>query len=133
MERAAQIIAKSVLDDKRQKAGRKLTAKEQSKIRSQALAKARADLGGARPKVDITPRQWEAIQKGAVSKDKLTQLLRFASPEQIKEYALPRQQRGMTPTQISLIKSWASSGYTNGEIAEMLGVSTGTVSKYLNA
>lgn len=130
VERAAQIIAKSVLDDKRQKAGRKLTQKEQSKIRAQALSKARADLGGARPKVKITPEQWEAIQNGAVSKEKLTQLLRFAPPEDIKEYALPKKRRALTANEIAIIQSRVRAGYTQAEIAEALGISSSTVSEY---
>lgn len=132
IERKAQIIAKSVLDDKRQKAGAGvLTKAEQARIRSQALAKARASLGGSRPKVHLTDKQWEAVDKGAISKSKITQLLRFMPAEEVREHALPKKRAAVSQSQVNLMIAWKASGYTNGEIADMLGLSPTTVGDYI--
>ena len=43
---------------------------------------------------------------------------------------MPREQRGLTPTQQSRIRALAAAGFTQREIADKMGISTSTVSQY---
>ena len=49
-----------------------MTAEEEKKVKSQALAEARVRYGAKKDPVDITDKEWEAIQAGAIH----TQMLR---------------------------------------------------------
>ena len=78
-------------------------------------------------------REWEAIQAGAISDTQLTNILRYADADAVKQRALPRTTTQLSPARISKINAMVASGYTNAEIAESLGVSTSTITKYTNA
>lgn len=127
-ERKAQILAETTVALKKQD-NPGMTKDEVSKEKTRALAQARASLGGTKPKVDITDKEWEAIQAGAVSKTRLTSILKYADQEDLKQRATPRESVGMTPTMVALAKSRLAMGYTLAEVADSLGVSASTVSK----
>lgn len=137
-ERQAQAIANSIIKAKIQ-ANPELKEHaykdELSKIQRHAIAEARASVGasGKDTRVDITDDEWKAIQAGAISHTKLDQILRFADEDRIKELALPKATTQLSTFKVSKLKSMKASGYTIAEIAESLGVSTSTVSKYLNS
>jgi hypothetical protein len=73
-ERRAQILANSAVNAARE-SNPEMTKEESKKIGQQALAAARASMGLKRANINITPRQWEAIQSGAISESKLEQIL----------------------------------------------------------
>lgn len=104
---------------------------EFKKIKNQALARARVAVGAQRIPVEITDREWEAIQAGAISESKLKQIIDHTDIDALKQRAMPRSVNKLRPTQISKIASMNASGYTIAQIAESLGVSSSTVSKYL--
>lgn len=102
------------------------------KIKQQALTEARTRLGAKRYEIEITDSEWEAIQNGAVSDTKLTKILKRTDNGKLRERATPRATTTMSTAKINKMKAYQNSGYTLAEIAEQMGVSTSTVSKYLN-
>jgi hypothetical protein len=105
--------------------------KELKKIKQQALTSSRAKVGAKRSTIDISEREWEAIQSGAISATQLKQILRFADIDKVREFATPRSRKEITPAKQAKIASLKASGYTNREIADMMSISMSTVSKYL--
>lgn len=135
-ERQAQAIANSVVKAKIQsnpELSDRANKKELEKIKQAALYDARASVGasGKENRIEITDEEWNAIQAGAISDSKLTNILRYADPDAIKQRALPKTSGELSPSKISRISSLSAKGYTIAEIAERLGVSTSTVSKYM--
>lgn len=133
-ERRAQALANSIIKTKQQDYD--ITdKKELTKIKQMALNDARVSVGasGKDSRITITDREWEAIQAGAISDTKLTQILRYTKPEEVREKAMPKATTQLSTAQINKIKSMKNSGYTIAEIAESLGKSSSTVSKYINS
>lgn len=130
-ERAAQLVAnskiKALKDDNPD-----ISKKDLKKASQQQLTMARNRLGAERFPIEITDREWEAIQAGAISDRKLTQILRYADNEELRKRATPRTSNTLSQAKINKISAMASSGYTNAEIAAAIGVSSATVTKYLN-
>lgn len=136
-ERRAQALANSVVKAKIQanpELSDRENRKELQKIKRYAIEEARSSVGasGRDTRIEITDREWEAIQAGAISSTKLSQILRYSDPDKIKERALPKTTTQLSSVQSTKMKAMKASGYTIAEIAESLGVSTSTVSKYLN-
>lgn len=129
-ERQAQAIAGSALKAKKQ-ANPDMTKEEEKKIRQQELTKAREVVGAKREPIEITDREWEAIQAGAITETKLKQILNNTDLDVIREKATPKANRVLTKVQQSKIASMAAMGYSNAQIAKQLGLSASTVSKYL--
>lgn len=102
------------------------------KMKSDNLKRARHRVGAEKSNIDITPKEWEAIQAGAISDGMLMQILTRADMDKVREYATPRQQAGLSNSQKSLATSMLNSGYTRKEVADRLGVSTSTLSNYLD-
>lgn len=131
-ERTAQIKANASLKEK-QKKNPNWTKEEIKRAGQQELTKARANAGASKKEVyiDITPKEWKAIQAGAVSNSKLTQILNNSDSEKVKQYATPKQSKGITPSQIARIKSMLAYGYTQAEIHDATGVSLSTINEYV--
>lgn len=102
------------------------------KAKQQALSRHREAFGARREPVEVSEKEWEAIQAGAISDNKLTRILKNADMDVIKQYATPKTYTTITPAKANKIKALKASGYTTAEIAERLGVSTSTVQKYMN-
>ncbi len=130
-ERQAQLIAKSVVDAKK-KAYPDLTKAEIKKLNQQALTAARVRVGAKRTPVSITDREWEAIQSGAISEHKLSQIITAADIDKVRQRATPRTTTTLSAAKVNKMKAMQSSGYTSIEIADALGVSSSTVHKYLS-
>ena len=131
-ERRASVIANSVV--KAQVDSNPDMGKDEiKKARQNAIEDARAQVGasGRGTKVNITDREWEAIQAGAISDSKLTQILRYADSDRVKELATPKD-TAISQARISRIKAMSNAGFTASEIADRLGISSSTVSKYLS-
>lgn len=135
-ERQAQAIANSVVKAKIQSnpdLSDKANKKELEKIKQAALYDARASVGasGKETRITITDKEWDAIQAGAISDSKLSRILRYSDSDSVKQKALPKTTTELSSSNINRIKSLSTKGYTISEIAERLGVSTSTVSKYI--
>ena len=130
-ERIAQIIATSGYKAK-EEANPGLTKAEKKKIRQQELTRARDRVGAKKKRIDISDREWEAIQAGAIHATTLKKILNNTDMDQVKERATPRSYKQLSASQINRLNSMANMGYTNAQIAEALGVSPSTVSKHIN-
>ena len=129
-ERRAQAIANATVSVKK-KSNPDMTNAELKKVKNQALVDARIRVGAKRNPIDVTPKEWEAIQAGAVSANKLTQIIQFMNSDQLMEYTSPYDKRELSPSKQAKIRAMAGSGYTPSEIASAVGVSSSTVNKYL--
>lgn len=134
-ERRAQAMANSVVRAKIQDNPELKNDKETlNKVKRNAIYDARASVGasGKGSRITISDKEWEAIQAGAISDNKLTRILRYTDPDAVKQLALPKTTTTMSTAQQTKMKSMSASGYTISEIAEALGVSSSTVSSYIN-
>lgn len=130
-ERQAQTIANAVVQAKK-KDNPDMTNKELKKAGQQALDAARRQVGAKKEQVVITDREWEAIQAGAISTNKLKKILDNADMDKVKQLATPKSSNKVNTQTISRIKALKANGYTNAEIANKLGISTSTVIKNIN-
>ncbi len=130
-ERRAVLLANS--DIEAYKAGNPDISKaELKKFKDRAMAKARETVGARRIKIEISDREWEAIQAGAISKTKLSEILRYADMTVIRQKAMPKNIKTLTPAQISNLQARFKSGrYTTQELANQYGVSVSTINSYL--
>lgn len=130
-ERQAQILANASVKAKKQE-NPDMTKGEIKKANQQALTAARNSVGAKREPILITDREWEAIQAGAISENRLTQIINNVDTDKLRQRATPRATTTLSSAKVNKIASMNASGYTTAEIAEALGVSASTVSKYLN-
>lgn len=139
-ERAATRKAASALANKQQQVeqatGQKMKAGDARKAGQQALTKYREEVGSVSRKkrnIEISDRQWEAIQSGAIAESLLTRVLNNTDIDKLRERATPKSVKTLSPAQINRAKRMQESGnYTLAEIAAKLGKSPSTISKYLN-
>lgn len=130
-ERQAQVMANATVAAKKQD-NPDMTTGEIKKANQQALTAARNAVGARRTTIEITDREWEAIQAGAISENKLVQIINNVDIDSLRQRATPRTTTELSAAKMNKISAMSSSGYSTSEIAEALGVSTSTVSKYLN-
>lgn len=135
-ERRAQAIANSVIKAKIQDndLDAKTDSKEIKKLSQQALENARAAVGASSKdkKISISDREWDAIQKGAISDNKLRQILRYADTDNLRKRATPRSTITLTTAKISKAQAMLDRGYSYADIAAALGVPKSTIYDNLN-
>ena len=129
-ERQAQTIANAAVQAKKQ-ANPDMTNKEIKKAGQQALDKARRQVGAKKEMIEISPMEWEAIQAGAISTNRLQQILNNSNMDTVKAMAMPRSSSKLSTAKIAHISTLKASGYTNEQIAKKLGVSVSTIIKYM--
>ena len=135
-ERTANRMAAATVNAKKktaEDAGEKLKNKDLQKAGQQALTKYREEVGSVSRRdrnININDREWEAIQKGAVTETILKRILNNADPDVLRQKAMPKRTSAMSDAQITRAKAMSAS-YTIQQIADKLGVSKSTVSKYL--
>ena len=130
-ETQAQIIANSKVAAMK-KANPDMTSKEIKKASQQALTEARIQMGAERIKVPLDEKRWEAIQAGAISESQLIKILNNSDIDEVRQYATPRTTSTLSPAKVNKIEAMQASGnYSIAEIAQAVGVSSSTVSKYL--
>lgn len=133
-ERQAQVLANARIKEKIEADPDLANDKKMlKKVSQQAIVAARQQVGAKRHPITISDKEWEAIQAGAISDNVLSQILDSADIDNLRQRATPRANNELSSGKIALIKARAASGYTNAKIAESLGISASTVSKYLNA
>lgn len=130
LERQAQVLA-NVVVKQRQDANPDMDSAELKKISGQALREMRRRTGADKQQIQITSDEWKAIQAGAITNNKLNDILDNADLDQVRQLAMPRTQAVMTPAKASRARTMIASGYTQSEIAEALGVSTSTIKELL--
>lgn len=128
-ERQATIIANSRMAAIKE-SNPSMTKSEIKKRSQQELTRARESVNAHRQTIDIDDREWEAIQAGAINETTLSKILNNTDIDKIRQRAMPYASNELPQFQQDRIKRLASSGYTNEEIASMIGCSTSTVFKY---
>lgn len=126
LERQAQVVANAVYSQKRQ-SNPDMDPADVKKVKSQALAEARLRTGAHKQRIEITPAEWAAIQAGAISNNKLGQILNNADLDQVKQLATPKASTLMTEAKRQRATAMLASGYTQAEVADALGVSLTTL------
>ena len=135
-ERAANRMAAATVNAKKKEAeesGVTLKNKDIKKTGQQALTKYRQEVGSVSRKdrnIVIDDNEWEAIQAGAVSESVLKRILNNSDPDSLRQRAMPKSSKEVSQAKVNRIKAMSAS-YTIQQIAEKLGLSTSTVSKYL--
>lgn len=130
-ERRAQLLANTLLKAKKE-ANPDMDADDVKKAKGQCLTVARVRTGASKTRINITDKEWEAIQAGAISSSKLSSILNNANLDDVKKLATPRSNGTISDAKLALIKSMSNSGYSIAEIADRVGISTSTVSKYMD-
>lgn len=134
-EKQAQMVATMVYKARRE-SNPDIDKDGEKKLKQQCLTEARQRVGAKSRKernIKITDKEWSAIQAGAVSNTKLEKILNNTDLDELKERATPRQSKGLTPAQLSRIRSLINSGYQVSEIASRMGVSTSSIYKALKS
>jgi hypothetical protein len=126
LERQAQLGAAAIVALKKE-THPDLDASEIKKIRSQALTESRARVGAKKETIVFTPREWEAVQNGAISTNILKSILNNADMDQVRQLATPRDNPVMSDAKIRRAKAMTALGYTQAEVADALGVPTSTL------
>lgn len=130
LERKAQLIANAKVKNV-YAANPDMDSDDLKKLKGRCLTEARLQTGASKQQIKIDPKEWEAIQAGAISTNKLKSIVQNSDLDVLKQLAMPREMRGVTPAQESRIKVLESRGYTLAEIADAVGVSTSTITNVL--
>ena len=101
------------------------------KLKSRALTSARATTGAGKQQIKISDKEWEAIQAGAISTNKLKSIINNSDLDTLKQLAMPRENSLMSSGKIAKAKAMQANGYQSNEIADALGVSVSTLYKSL--
>jgi predicted DNA binding protein len=132
-ERTATRLAASEIK-RRQEADPDMTPGELKKLSQRMQSKYREEVGSVSRKkraIQITDKEWEAIQAGAISEHKLKQILNNSDPDSLRERAMPKTKNTLNTAQINRIKAMSDSNFTLNQIAEKMNLSPSTISKYL--
>lgn len=132
LERQAQLLASANVQARR-RANPDMDDEEFKKLKRLSLIEARNRVGAGKELIKISDSEWAAIQAGALSQDRVAQILRNTDPEKIKERATPHTKPLMTSANIQRALSLKNSGKTQTEIAAILGVSLSTLKRGLGA
>ena len=132
-ERQAQMIANSWVNEQK-KSNPQMTEEDESKLRTQSLDAARRRSGTTKREernIDITDREWEAINAGAISENKLSSILANTDLSAIQKRATPRQITGIPASTLARARNLINAGYTWDEVSESVGYSTSALQKEL--
>ena len=132
LERKAQLVGNAIVKAKQQ-AKPHMDSDELKKIKGQALLEARRRTGALKQRVDFTDKEWEAVQKGAISKSMLNELLAHADMDRVKALATPRDATAVSSAKMARAKQMLARGYQQSEIAAALGIPTSTLNDNLRS
>ena len=99
------------------------------KLRRKDFERVKARLGIPDTTIEITPRQWEAIQKNAISPNMLEQIMSHTDRAKLTAMAMPKTQNLVTPGKKAQAQAMLNAGYTRAEVAGHLGVSVSTLDR----
>lgn len=132
LERQAQILGNKMVEQAKA-ADPDMDWEHIQKARGQAISTARKAVGSGKKHVEITDREWEAIQAGAIAKTNLEAILSNANMDKVKQLAMPRENSTeLSAAKVGLIKALAAN-YTQAEIADRTGLSTSQIAKAIKS
>jgi hypothetical protein len=126
LERKAQLVGGAIYKAKLD-ANPGMSPAAKKKERNRALVVARDRVGAKKERVDLTPREWEAIEMHAISPTMLSDVLRNSDMDKIRQYATPRPDRSVPPRVKNRARVLLDMGYTAAEIATTLGVTANQI------
>lgn len=126
LERQAQLIANSIVKTKKSY-NPNMDKDTHKKVEYQALQEARARTGADKQQIRLTNQEWDAIQAGAISDSKLSEILTHADMDVVRKLATPKTEILMTSNMTNRANAMFASGYTRSEVAQALGVSVSTL------
>lgn len=126
LERQAQVLANAQVRAKTQ-ASPDMEPSEKKKLKAKALDEARQRTGASRTRIEITDAEWTAIQAGAISASKLSQILANSDLDKVKQLATPKEKLLMGGAKKTQALALLRAGYTQAEVADALGVSVSTL------
>lgn len=131
-ERAAQVIAGAQVRAIKQ-SNKNLDKEHLQRIEFRHLELARKRTGAGKTMIEISDREWEAIQAGAVSNARLKDILKHTDIDKVKKLATPKPKRLMSNTKSARAEAMLASGkYTRQQVAAALGVSVSTLDRAMD-
>ena len=127
-ERRAQILANDQVHRERTDS---TTSDQLKKLKSRALADARAKVGARRSTVEFTDTEWEAVQAGAISTSMLNRILLKANMDTVQQLATPRPKTTVSSAKLSRAKALLANGNSYADVAEALGISPSTLRAHI--
>lgn len=130
LERRAQLVGNAEANAKRA-ANPNMEKDTFKKVKFRELELARLRVGAKKHQIEITQKEWDAIQAGAISNAKLKDILANTDIEVVKKYATPKAHTLMNTAKVERAQLMFAAGHTMAEVASQLGVSTSTLQRAL--
>lgn len=130
-ERQAQALANAQIRLRKQ-ANPSMDPDDEKKLKNREIKIARARVNADKEQVKITPKEWEAIQAGAISNHTLTRILDNADLKTVRELATPRENKVMTSVMTARAKQMLASGYSQADVADQLGIAVSTLNSSIS-
>ncbi len=130
-ERQAQRFAQNQVSLTRQ-ANPGMEPDEVKKARQLALNEMRVRSGAKKTRIKISQPEWDAIQAGAISTNKLKRILNNTDADSVKVLAMPKHTPVLTGTKLLRAQRMIDDGYTQAEVADALGIGLTTLKVGLN-
>lgn len=132
LERQAQLLANAMVKAAKD-ADSELSGADLKKIKGQALEEARKQVGAGKEKIEITTKEWEAIQSGAVTHTTQLSILSNSDLDKVKALATPRKETPkISGARLARARTMLNAGHTQAEVAAALGMSLTTIQEILN-
>lgn len=131
-ERKAQLVSDVIFKAMREEDPTLKDDKDKAKkVKAQIIEEQRLRAGTTSRKnrnIEITDREWEAIQAGALHHTKVVQILKNTDQDALKERATPRSDgRKIPASTLARAKAMLSMGYSQADVAKAIGVSVSTL------
>ncbi len=126
LERQAQLLARQIINAKLE-ANPSMDKSDLKKVRGLALTEARSRTGAGKTKIHVQPKEWAAIQSGAITASRLKKIVDNTDVDLLRELATPRNRPIMNGANLALARSMMASGYNAAQVAERFGISTSTL------
>ena len=108
-----------------------MSGDDAKKINSQALAEARVRFGAKKNRIEISDKEWEAIQAGAISNEMLRSIMNNTDTDALRDRAMPKNYKEtISPSKETMIRRLQKSGYRSEEIADQVKLSVNTVKRF---
>ena len=120
LERQAQRLGNAMLRDLKI-SDPTMSKRDLKAARGRMLVSARARVGAAKPRIEISEREWAAIQLGAIRKTPLQNILKNADMDVVRELATPKTRHGISPAKENRARELLKAGYTVAEVAAATG------------
>jgi DNA-binding transcriptional regulator YiaG len=131
LERQAMVIGNAIVRQKRE-ANPEMEKSEIKKLKFMALEEARNRTGAKKQRIEITDAEWRAIQAGAITHNKLNQILSNADLDKVKQLATPKNGKTMSESTKTRALAMLRRNYTQAEVADALGISVSTLKRGLS-